>query len=153
MSEITTGKQFADAAFFCPKCGSASLEPGSAESVILAGDPLAAELKCRVCPWVGTKRDVAHVPIIHEFESENAIVEKMTTDLRNVIAHHAAVPLGRFLMNWGFIDRSKPLKDELTRYLSKMAAAMMTAIIEERRAIAEEKGHGVNVRSASRSKD
>jgi len=70
--------------------------------------------------------------------SDEKLVQTMVEDLRNVLAQDFAKSFGRFLMKWGFISPNVTPK-ELSRYIVAIAQATMTAILNTRRNIEQEK--------------
>lgn len=108
--------------YFCPACGSPSLEVSS-----LAG----GASSCKSCPWTGTREELAEVPIEHAFMSQEEMVMRFVRQLSGAIAASSAQELGRVLLQWGFVDE-KQLTQDLSAYIKAMALAATKAALETR---------------------
>jgi hypothetical protein len=117
-----------DKAYFCPECGSPSLDIS-----VLAG----GKSTCKSCEWVGTNEDLAALPIQHDFDSKDDITMSLVNDLRKIYAGDYCIPIGRFLMKWGFL--SSPIDTKLfAKYLTAVAQGTFRAIVETRERIERE---------------
>lgn len=133
-------------AHFCPHCGSAGVD----FSVLEGG-----AASCRGCNWTGSKMDLLTIPFKHDFANDEALVVNLMGDLRNILAKELGLPYLKFLIKWGFI--SADVKDvagtldrkTFARYLSRIAQAILLALLDERRKIETE---NVRTRMASDSK-
>lgn len=66
-----------------------------------------------------------------------------TNDFKNNIIKPSVLPLGQFLLKWGFISKSDPnLRVVLNRYVTVIARGMIRLILEERANIEKEKING-----------
>ena len=111
-----------DTAYFCPFCGSPSVE----RSVLAGG-----AASCRSCSWKGKNEDLHSVPFEHDFSSPDQVIARFAAEFSGVIAQHLAVPIGSLLMKWGFIS-SEELAVDLGVYMKAMAAAAAKAVFETR---------------------
>jgi len=115
-----------DVAYFCPDCMSPRVTYSS-----LAG----GAASCQSCDWKGQKEQMT----AHQFEnnagSPEEIVRVFGRQLLLCMAQHMALPLGKMLKDFGFLDHTK----ELERYLRVSAAATLQALFVERVKIEEEK--------------
>jgi len=119
-------------AMLCPQCSSPSIQPQ---------DTGGYNVLCGICGWRGVASELVSMPFYHEFGSDEGIATALMNDMRNVIAVHAGKPLGSFLLKWGFLKEPFDGAD-LGRYLGAIAKAILTAIIEENKKIAEEASRG-----------
>ena len=129
---IYTGQETEAAVHLCPECGSADVDTASMELMGKLG------AGCNSCPWVGGAEDLVVQQFKHEMGSDEKLIQTMVEDLRNVLAADFAKSFGRFLMKWGFISSGVSPK-ELSRYIVAIAQATMTAILNTRRKIEQEK--------------
>jgi hypothetical protein len=127
------------AAYFCPECGSASLD-----MPMLSGGPVT----CRGCSWVGDMKLLLTVPISHTLGSQEEIAYRLMSELRLTLAKFCALPLGKFLLEWGFVDavdsaQGKVINPrQLGRYMTVICGAILKSVIEEREKISKERVRG-----------
>lgn len=122
---------------FCPECGSAHIEQ---TNILAAADYSNDMFKCVSCEWVGRRDQLAISEITHQMGTNEDIFITLMNDLRNLLAKDVGVSLGGFLMKWGFISTMNP--KILGRYLSAIARAILTAVLQERVKIEKEKTGG-----------
>ncbi len=117
--------------WFCPECGSASLERSA-----LTGGGAA----CKACTWTGYNHQLAGMPFRQELGDAGQITQALVGDLRGVLAKDGGTVFARFLQKWGFLDPEKPEAAKLLgRYLAAIARSTLTAILNERQAIEKER--------------
>lgn len=127
-----------DFAFFCPGCGSSAVDTQA----------LAGTASCRACEWSGLDSLLIVAPIEHGLGSKDNIAYAVIQDLRIALAKDCAVPLGRFLLKWGFLAAADTPQgviidnEQLGRYMTAIQAAVYTAILAEREAIEKEQTSG-----------
>ena len=119
---------------FCPHCGSASVKFSS-----LAG----GEASCSngVCSWRGKVEDLLAVPFDHAFIGDEGMFLQLMNDLRQALSGPLGLPYLRLLTKWGFINVDRTTGADIkmfARYLSVIAKAILTAILEERAKVAAE---------------
>ncbi len=136
MSETHTGPNTTSVVQLCPKCGSASLSTDG--SSLVTPD---ADVSCKGCGWSGRQGEVIGAVFQHQMGSDEQILKTIVNDLRNSVAQHLTVPIGRFLLKWGFINRPIDAR-ELSRYSVAVAQAMLRAIFETREQMEKERTHG-----------
>jgi predicted RNA-binding Zn-ribbon protein involved in translation (DUF1610 family) len=137
MTHIFGPRETQAAAYFCPSCGSPSLE---LKSTTILGIPQGDAASCNACGWQGTSSQLAAAPFKHEFKDEAEIAKTISTDLRNLLAKTAGATYGRLLIKWGFLDQS-PSALHLAMYLDAIAKATVRAVFETRKQIVEETVH------------
>lgn len=129
MTELHTGQVTTVGVRMCPECGSADIE---------VQEPTQAA-QCNGChEWVGSAEDLVVQKFSHEMGSDEQIFKSMVTDLRNILAQEFLGSFGKFLMKWGFISKGVT-PAILSRYVVAVAQATMSAILEERRKIEQER--------------
>ena len=136
MTHILGPRETQTAAYFCPSCGSPSIELKSLGSVILGGEQ-STPASCTACGWHGASSQLTAAPFKHQSGSEEEIARTISTDLRNLLAKTAATTYGRLLIKWGFLDQ-KPSALHLAMYLDAIAKATVKAVFETRKQIVEE---------------
>lgn len=122
-------------AHFCPQCGSAGVD----FSLLEGGNAT-----CRGCHWSGRKDDLLVVPFKHDFANDEALVVNLMGDMRLLLSGELGLPYLKFLIKWGFI--STDLKNvagtldrkTFTRYLARIAQAILLSVLDERRKIEAE---------------
>lgn len=134
MTDIISPVETAAAAYFCPQCSTPVEVP-----VLLISNPVS--VMCGGCGWTGDHTQLAATAFKHGFVSDSEIAETMVREVRNVLAKVAAKAYGSFLVKWGFIDGAH-VHYQLATYLQAIAKATVTAIIETRKKLTEEKAHG-----------
>ena len=121
----------------CPQCSSPSVEYSALAD---------SDAKCMACEWAGVKEDLLVTPFEHLLGSREGIGFELFNDTRRLLSDPAfLVVLGGFLSRWGFIDLKQEQKlvvARTTRYVSAIARAILTAVIEERGKIEEESVRG-----------
>lgn len=131
---------------FCPDCGSPSID--TTATGIFASDPGKLGCSCRACGWKGVVADIATATFQHSFGSDEELAKAIAGDLRLLLAKECASPLGKFLMKWGFLDVQTTKQGaaisarQLGRYMSAIARALLTSVIEEREKMEKEKISG-----------
>lgn len=136
MSEILSGTETKARVRLCPKCSSASV---SIVSKLVEGAVGVAT--CETCSWSGSEKELITAMFTHGFKSDQEILEAMMKDLRNILSKSSATAYGRFLLKWGFMDMPvSPV--QLARYLETIATSSITAIIELRKRMEQEKLSG-----------
>lgn len=115
-----------DFAYFCPACGTSSVE-----SSMLAG----GAASCAICHWEGKREELLALPLEHQFSGQEEMLKTFITQLSNVMSKSAAMGIGRVLLQWGFITLGKPEEttEELKKYIRAMMVAAAGAVIETRR--------------------
>jgi hypothetical protein len=127
-----------DVAYFCPECGSASIEFSQ-----LAG----GRGSCNVCNWIGRREEMVGYAFEHDFSDGGEAVQYMLNDLRKVFAA-ASKLYGEFLMKWGFLEVKQTRggvqlnTKQLSRYVASMALATFKAILETRNKMEQERLSG-----------
>lgn len=136
MSEILSGVETQARVRLCPKCGSASISTVSQLAETSIGTST-----CESCGWTGSEKDLITAMFRHGFKSDQEILEAMMKDLRNILSKSSATAYGRFLLKWGFMDM--PVSPtQLARYLEVIATSSVTAVIELRKKMEQEKLSG-----------
>lgn len=116
-------------AYFCPKCGS----PGVDCSALIGG-----QASCRMCDWSGPTTDLTNHVFRQENGSEDQIARMFLTEIKNLVGSDFAVPMGKFLLKWGFLDQPVSAGD-LARYLTSVARAVANAVLVERQELEKER--------------
>jgi hypothetical protein len=122
--------------YFCPQCGSPSLELPT-----LGG----GTAKCNACQWEGPSKHLLVTQIRHELGDTEQLIEKFMTELRVNLAKHCAKIFGTLLHRWGFLGTEMRDGEEilstkqLSRYMAAIAHASLLAIIRVREEIEETK--------------
>jgi hypothetical protein len=132
MSETIIGQKTEASAFFCPQCSSPDVER---RSLLVEGYD--GDATCHSCKWTGKVSQLAKTNFKHGFKSDEEIAHAMMIDIRNLLAKTSAKAYGSFLIKWGFLDSFSAA--QLGRYMMDIATATSKAIIETRKALAEEK--------------
>jgi hypothetical protein len=113
-----------DFAYFCPACGSPSVEASS-----LAG----GDATCDVCSWGGRREELVALPLEHHFQSQDEMLTTFIKQLANVMAKAAALPIGRVLLQWGFLSNNpKEMTEDLKHYIRSMVVHAAGAVISTR---------------------
>jgi len=113
-----------DVAYFCPACGSASLDT----------QELTQTAECRVCPWSGPGRELLMHRFEHGFLDSTEALRALSNDMRIIFAASAKL-IGEFLLKWGFVTRNADgsvAASQLLPYVASMAQAALKAVITER---------------------
>jgi len=117
----------------CPMCGATSVDYS-----VLAG----GEAKCRACKWQGTTEQLIIADIEHVYGTRDGIGMALSNDMRRLFSDAAfGQNLVGFLVKWGFMQLTGDSKKDTqvaARYISSIARACLTSVIEEREKI--EKG-------------
>lgn len=116
-------------AFFCPKCGSPSVDTSS-----LVG----GEASCRICDWHGTNTAMDGHVFKHERGSQEEIATAFLLEIKSLVGGVFAVPIGRLLVKWGFLT-TPVTAEEVSRYLTAVARNVAKTLLEERQAIEVER--------------
>ena len=121
----------------CPGCGSPAVE----FSNLVGGSA-----RCNACRWEGVREDLLGTPFEHVLGTPEGIGFELLNDTRRLLSSPLFLgELGGFLSRWGFIDLSLPkavLVKTVTRYVSAIARAVLTAVIQERETIEKERANG-----------
>jgi hypothetical protein len=116
--------------YFCPTCGGASLDFSE----------LAGGASCRTCGWKGHLHERVAYPFKHDFLSGESSIHQLVSDMRVVVAASSKLYI-TLLLKWGFLTKGPGLEKAAARYLAAVVRATLTAFIEERDRIEQEK-HG-----------
>jgi len=74
---------------------------------------------------------------------QNQIAEFFISDFKATIIRPFILPIGTFLVKWGFLDqKDSNFRTNLNRYITVVARGMIRLILEERAAIEKEKANG-----------
>lgn len=134
MNDVKLGGGVREILCLCPSCGSALVEID--QSNLLVGEP--PTCRCKSCSFVGSQDQFVGVDFHHEFKGGR---EEMTAvlmeDIKIILAKTFSVSFGSFLLKWGFVQHPINAK-QLGRYVAAVAKATLTAVIQEREAIARE---------------
>ena len=123
-----------DEAKFCPRCNSPSVEYAT---LVLTVDSKAS---CEACGWKGMRADLLTSPVVHDMGSPDEVVQRFVSDFRNVIAKECGITFARWLSRWGFLPAdAKGQAICLGRYLTAIARASITAVLDERKKIEKER--------------
>lgn len=134
MSEVIIGQKTEATAYFCPTCQS----PVEVPAMLISNRQ---PVVCAGCGWDGFYDQLLQTTFKHEFKSDEAIAGQLVVEVRNLLAKHSAAIYGSFLLKWGFLDQ--PIQAaQLGRYIMEIAKATVTAIIQTRKTLAEEKARG-----------
>jgi len=121
--------------YFCPECGSASLDL----SEIIGGLS-----RCKACAWEGHNSQLVATPIPAELEGDERTFMEMIADLRKLLGYNAK-EYGSFLVKYGFAELKQSRKGvvlnpkQMARYMSAIGRAMLLSLIEERSAMEKER--------------
>lgn len=114
-------------AYFCPKCGSPSLDM----SVLVGGDAT-----CKSCDWKGKNVDLLAHSFEHDLGSHEQMTEIFVWEVINTLARIGSIQFGRLLSKWGFVDLESPdISKELRMYMWKAGKAVAVSFIETRESI------------------
>lgn len=109
-------------AYFCPACGSPSLEIS-----VLAG----GVSSCKACPWTGSKDELVAVPTGIDGLAQEDLIHRFVAQLSSTFAKSSAKEVALVLLRWGFIDQEN-LQEDLKSYIKAMAIASTKAVLETR---------------------
>lgn len=137
MSDIHTGPNTTSLVTLCPSCGSASVDVVGG-TILNAPD---APSTCKGCGWEGRRDQLVGAVFQHQMGSDAQILHTIVNDLRNSVAKQLSLPIGRFLLKWGFLNTPVDAR-ELSRYMVAVAQAMLRAVFETREQIEKERTHG-----------
>lgn len=124
-----------DVAYFCPECGSASIEYS-----VLAG----GAASCKVCGWTGVREKLIAYSFRHDFPNGEEALHALMNDVRKVYAS-ASKLFAETLFKWGFLDYTETREGvqldskQLARYMAAAAQASLKAIIAERQKMEKER--------------
>lgn len=124
-----------DVAYFCPECGSSSLEYSE-----LSGGMAV----CKVCEWTGAREKLVAYTFQHDFTDSTEALRHMMNDVRYIYAA-ASKMFGEFLLKWGFLDYKQTKKGmdintkQLARYMASAAQATLKSVFEVRQKIEKER--------------
>jgi len=111
----------------CPMCGATSVD----FSVLAGGGA-----KCRACHWTGTTEQLIIADIEHIYGTREGIGMALSNDMRRLFSNPAfGQELVGFLVKWGFMRLTGDSKKDTqvaARYISSIAKACLTSVIEER---------------------
>lgn len=122
-------------AYLCADCGSPAVDV----PVLVGG-----KYKCRTCSWEGD--DPILIPFSNPFGSSEETFQAFTGEFLREFAKTSALPLGRLLVKWGFVQRDKTGKPDtkvLARYIKAMAGGMVVAMLRECQNVEKEHVHGL----------
>lgn len=123
-----------DKAWFCPGCGSASVEASE----------LGGTAKCLACTWTGTVADLNTYRFTHGHASKEEVLHHFAMDVRTLFSQHIALEIGKLLLKWGFIVLPTLAKDSpafsktVARYIGGAARAVAKSMVETRADIDKE---------------
>lgn len=128
-----------DTVFFCPACGSPSLEVSGLEG---------GDCACKACLWTGSREELAVVPIEHDALSQEELVIKFVNSLAMTFAKSTASEVGRLLLQWGFL-REESLNEDLSAYMKSMAVAAARSVLETRQFLERVRVNKLRAKNAS----
>jgi hypothetical protein len=98
------------------------------------------EANCESCGWKGRPEELVAAHFSHDLGSDDQVLEIFAREIRNTFAAVAAKDMGLLLQKWGFLvgNTKQEQVKSLTRYLTVIARAIATSVLEERKAIAKE---------------
>lgn len=118
-----------ETAYFCPTCGSPSLEM----SVLVGGNA-----KCSSCGWAGPNSDLLAHSFEHDLGDAQQQTEIFVRDVTNVLVKLGAKDLGKLLAKWGFLDVSnKDAKYHLQAFMLEAGKALAVSFVETRQKIVD----------------
>lgn len=129
---------------FCPRCGSPSIE---FKSIGLL-DEGAVPAKCCACDWTGTTSELLASPIQHDQGSDDEMLERWSSELRNLYAECMGKPFAKFLARWGFLPALSKDSTQaevgdagvlFARYVAVMGTASAAAVLGLRRQLEVER--------------
>lgn len=129
MSEIHGPNQTQAVVKLCPACSSPSIH------FPMIGSKRA---QCVSCGWEGITSELIGAPFKHEMGSNEAVLQSMVADLRNLLAENFGLTFGQFLRKWGFLPETITAK-ELSQYVVAVAKATLTSILETREKIEKDR--------------
>lgn len=115
--------------YFCPRCGSTSLE--------LPAFP-GGNVDCKACDWQGVSRDLLTTSFTHEHGTDTELIKRFMGELRVTLARDSSKGIGLILHKWGFIDTMRTgggeiiNPDSLSRYMTAISKATLEAILTVR---------------------
>lgn len=110
--------------YICPKCGSAAVDI----PLVLGGS-----CRCRACNFTGERTDFPGATVDAPFGGVDTLFDQFAMDVRDAVSKDMAVPLGRILVKYGFMN-NPPQVQEMSMYLSAIAKSLAKAMIETREA-------------------
>ena len=125
--------------YICPQCGSTAI---TSKTSMLVGTGQTDTFTCGTCKWKGLREQVVAVPFSHDWNTDEGLLQSLVSDLRTRLAQNIGKEFLRYLLRWGFMTTADP--QILGRYLSAIARAVITAIVEERLAMEKETVHAGN---------
>lgn len=122
-------KGLKDKSYFCPQCQS----PLVTVSALAGGDA-----SCGACTWKGAKEELLGYKFESGFDNPEAVLKSFANDIRNLLAKNGtAVAIGQLIIKWGFVTTMDV--PTLSRYVGAIARGIASAVLEERKAIEQEK--------------
>ena len=124
-----------DVAYFCPECGSASIE---------YSELVGSLATCKVCDWTGPQEKLVAYQFHHDFADGTEALRCMMNEMRHIYAA-ASKMFGEFLLKWGFLDYKQTNKGleintkQLARFMAAAAQSTLKAIVAERQKIEKER--------------
>lgn len=121
----------ASKAFICPQCSSPTVDTPALVGGVYS---------CTSCGWSG--EDPILIPFGNPYGNEDATFSAFTAEFLGEFAKTSALALGKLLVKWGFVEQDaqgKPSTRILARHIKAMAGGMVTALLQECRAVEEEK--------------
>lgn len=120
-----------ETAYFCPACGSPSVEV----SLLVGGNS-----SCKKCEWKGPSSDMLVHKFDHDMGSPDSMVYRLVQDVTNVLVNLAAMHMWRVLAKWGFLDpKHKDASKHLRQFMIEAGKALTISFVETRDKIAS--GH------------
>jgi hypothetical protein len=121
---------------FCPKCGSSAVTFSGA---LLVHADTESSASCDSCGWQGKTSNLLTSQIRHNQGSDEQLLEKWSSELRNIYAKVMGPPLAKFLAQWGFLGTDPAHRAKLfALYVAAMGSASAHALLETRKLIALE---------------
>jgi hypothetical protein len=117
----------------CPECGSPAV---ALVSPVFSASP-ASPCVCKACGWEGNKNQLVGIPFSHDWGSDEGLIEALMSDLRVLLAKEVGKTFVGFLIRWGFMP--SPDSKLLARYLSRIAKAVIEAVLNERLELEKER--------------
>jgi hypothetical protein len=117
----------------CPQCGSASVDYEDSK-LVLAN--MEATAKCRACEFQGPFREFISSTFKVRAGLADSVTDMYTKDIV-LFVKEEAMPLGRILVKYGFLDSKSPNPKEMSEYLIRAAKAIAQSFIQTRSEVIE----------------
>lgn len=144
--ELHSGVLTQEYAYFCPTCGSPSVETQTLGLISPEAVTRGNRASCKACGWAGRDTELLATPFQHGFANSEEVINNLMGDFRVLMSKEFLVPFGKFLIKWGFL--SVPLQPaQITRYLVRASHAALLAVFAERQREEEERVSGRPLRN------